>query len=87
MTTRTTSKLVGVVVGAVAVAASLGSAAEARIPEDDWGDPRTVREQAVAVPDAFERAVVRQARKRVAAATTSSSPDWFERAALRSMRA
>ena len=87
MTTRTTSKLAGALVGAAVVAASFGSAADARIPEMDWDATPTIRAEAAAVPDAFERAVARQARKRVAAATTSSVPDWFERAALRSMRA
>ena len=86
MTTRTPAKLAGTLVGAAVLAASLGSAAEARIPEEHWDDAPTVRGESVALPDAFERAVARATQKRVVAAKTSPTPDWFERAALRRMR-
>jgi hypothetical protein len=89
MATRTTAKIVGAVAGATLLAASLGSAADARIPEEGWNDARPSYEAVVAVPDAFERAVGRQAHKRLAAKISrldASTADAFERAALRHMR-
>lgn len=86
MSTRTTAKLTSTIVGAAVLAASLGSAAQARIPEDRGGDAPTVREEVVVLPDAFERAVARLAPKRVVAAQTSETPDAFKRAARGRMR-
>ena len=89
MATRTTAKIAGALAGATVVAASFGSAADARIPEEDWNDARPSYEAVVAVPDALERAVARQAHKRLAARTPvldASTADAFERAVLRHMR-
>jgi hypothetical protein len=89
MATRTAAKIVGVLAGAAVLAASFASAGDARIPEGDWNDAPAVRETVVAVPDAFERAVARQARTRLATKTTlldAATADWFERAAMRRMR-
>ncbi|HET9242681.1 MAG TPA: hypothetical protein VFN99_04510 [Gaiella sp.] len=81
MTIRTPIRLAGTFVGAAVLAASLGSAAEARIPEERWGDAPTVRSEAVVVPDAFERAVARSKPKRFVAAQSPETPDAFKRAA------
>jgi hypothetical protein len=89
MATGGTAKIVGALAGATVLAASFGSAADARIPEEGWIGARPVYEAVVAVPDAFERAVARQAHKPLAARTTgidASVADCFERAVLRRMR-
>ena len=89
MATRTTAKIVGALAGATVLAASFGAAADARIPEDDWNDARRVSEAAAAVPDAFERAVLRLKATPLATkprGLDASTADAFERAALRRMR-
>jgi hypothetical protein len=91
MATRTTAKIVGALAGATVLAASFGAAADARIPEGDWNDARRVSEAAAAVPDAFERAVLRLkatplATKPKPRGLDASTADAFERAALRRMR-
>jgi hypothetical protein len=89
MATRTTTKLAGALAGATVLAAALGAAADARIPEDDRNDAQPVYEAVAAVPDAFERAAVRLKAKPLATRPHGLDPstaDAFERAVLRRMR-
>ena len=89
MTTDTTARLAGAVVGAALLAALAGSAAEARIPEGGRVSTPVVLDGAVAFPDVCERAVARGAQTRLGAKTSASgaaTPDWLERAALRALR-
>ena len=89
MTTVTTARLAGALVGAALLAAFAGSAAEARIPEGGWDSPPVVLDGAGAVPDVFDRAVARGPQTRLGPKTSASgaaTPDWLERAALRVTR-
>jgi hypothetical protein len=89
MATRTTTKLAGALAGATVLAAALGAAADARIPEAARSDAQPVYEAVAAVPDAFERAAVRLRAKALATkpqGLDASTADAFERAVLRRMR-
>ena len=85
----TRRRLAVAVLGAALLAASLGSAAEARIPEGSWKSTPIVLDDPGIVPDVFERAVARGRRTRPvskASATGTATPDWLERAAQHAMR-
>ena len=89
MTTVTTVRLAGALVGAALLAASAGSAAEARIPEGAWESTAAVLDDAGVNPDVVGRAVARGPQTRLGAKTSASgaaTPDWLERAALRAIR-